>query len=68
MRHVRLLKKPSSFVLVKTLPPHYLGGVHKRDALYSAHREPHSPQRTVPEYASAISLLAASLQNFLSNR
>jgi hypothetical protein len=24
----------------KTLPPHYLGGVHKRDALYSARREP----------------------------
>ena len=30
----------------KTLPPHFLGGVHKRDALYSARREPQRAQRT----------------------
>jgi len=37
----------------KTLPPHHLGGVHKRDARYSARREPQ--KLTVPqEYDSPL--------------
>jgi len=35
-----VLKKTRQHRSRKTLPPHYLGGVHKRDALYSARREP----------------------------
>jgi hypothetical protein len=36
----RMRKKVRQRRSRKTLPPHYLGGVHKRDALYSARREP----------------------------
>ncbi len=48
----------------KTRPPHRLGGVHKRDARYSARRE---PQRLTvrPEYDSPLRSLRPCWTAFL---